>query len=51
MDKVWSLGTLEAAWKSASVGSRDDGTGQGHRHADHRRWPNASFAAHGLFTM
>lgn len=25
--------------------------GQGHCHADHRRWPNAFFAERGLFTM
>ncbi len=25
--------------------------GHGHTSADHRRWPNAFFAAHGLFTM
>jgi RNA-directed DNA polymerase len=25
--------------------------GMGHCHADQRRWPNAYFAAHGLFTM
>lgn len=25
--------------------------GHGHTHADHRRWPNAFFAAHGLFTL
>jgi RNA-directed DNA polymerase len=25
--------------------------GMGHCHADHKRWPNAFFAEHGLFTM
>ena len=25
--------------------------GQGHTRADHQRWPNAFFAAHGLFTL
>ena len=25
--------------------------GQGHSRADHQRWPNAFFAAHGLFTL
>jgi RNA-directed DNA polymerase len=35
----------------AILRQHDKRPGFGHGHADHRRWPNAFFAAHGLFTM
>ena len=46
-DKVCDRRTLEASWAAVA---RNQGAA-GVDGADHSRWPNAFFAAQGLFTM
>ena len=50
MDKVTAPRTLAAAWKRVAANKGAAGV-DGRTPKDHQRWPNAFFAAQGLFTL